>query len=376
MVRRARPQQHQSNGGAERAVRRLKESLAVLRAEMNQGGADVCFTEKGLSDVVTYIALSHNHFSKAHGTDFSPLEYSTQRKLSRPSFAMFGQSVLAELPSSMRAQSPNETRSIEASFAHSGLDTGPIVQGAVRIDGELVLKRFVARNVKAITPIAWNQTIGDQLFVALDGGQGPGEPLPVQPGVHVEPAAPDVQRPELPDSNVMQPIPEADIVEYPDGAPDDLDRDMKEADPSFRAPLQRKRQVESTSSQTRKPGELKILLDRTQVVHWFQRDHLCLECLRLRLPRVQDPRCRVAEQLDKETTIEAQNDILSAIIGTRSPNTTLKRVNALLAFYRWMVVNTEETFSPLSEAAAWAYVRNLSSTQAAPTRATSKIKYY
>ena len=55
---------------AERAVRRLKESLAVLRAEMNQGGADVCFTERGLHDVVTYIALSHNHFSKAHGTDF------------------------------------------------------------------------------------------------------------------------------------------------------------------------------------------------------------------------------------------------------------------------------------------------------------------
>ena len=169
-----------------------------------------------------------------------------------------GQSVLAELPSSMRAQSPNETRSIEASFVHSGLDTGPVVQGAVRIDGEFVLKRFVARNVKAITPIAWNQTIGGQLFSALDGGQGPGEPLPVQPGVHVEPPAPDVQRPELPDSNVMQPIPEDDIVEYPDGAPGDLVRDMKEADPSFRAPLQQKRQVESTTPQTRKPGELKI----------------------------------------------------------------------------------------------------------------------
>ena len=53
---------------------------------------------------------------------------------------MFGQTVLAELPSSMRAQSPNETRSVEAAFVHSGLDTGPVVQGAVRIDGELVLK--------------------------------------------------------------------------------------------------------------------------------------------------------------------------------------------------------------------------------------------
>ena len=111
---------------------------------MNQGGADVFFTERGLQDVATYIALSHNHFSKAHGTDFSPLEYSTQRKF----FAMFEQTVLAELPSSMRAQSPTETRSIEAAFVHSGLDTGPVVQGAVRIDGELVLKRFVARNVK------------------------------------------------------------------------------------------------------------------------------------------------------------------------------------------------------------------------------------
>eukprot|EP00435_Cladocopium_sp_Y103_P025396 s1103_g6.t1 len=51
LIRRARPQQHQSNGGAERAVRRLKESLAVLRAEMNEGGADICFTEKGLNEI-------------------------------------------------------------------------------------------------------------------------------------------------------------------------------------------------------------------------------------------------------------------------------------------------------------------------------------
>ena len=84
--------------------------------------------------------------------------------------------------------------------------------------------------------------------------------------------------------------------------------------------------------------------------------------------------CRVAEQLDKEQTVEAQNDILAAIIGTRSPNTTLKRVNALLAFYRWTVVAGEETFSPLSEASAWAYVRSLSVSQAAPTRATSFVQ--
>ena len=97
---------------------------------MNEGGADVCFTARGLSDVCTYMALSHNHFSHAHGSDFSPLEY-TQLKLSKPSFAMFGQSVLAELLDSLRAQSPNETRSIEACFCafkfrHRSCGTGCI----------------------------------------------------------------------------------------------------------------------------------------------------------------------------------------------------------------------------------------------------------
>eukprot|EP00435_Cladocopium_sp_Y103_P011490 s5888_g3.t1 len=95
---------------------------------------------------------------------------------------MFGQSVLAELPDSMRAQSPNETRSIEASFVHSDLDTGPVVQGALRIDGELVLKRFVARNLRPITPIAWNQIIGDQLFSEIASGAEGDVPAVDEPG--------------------------------------------------------------------------------------------------------------------------------------------------------------------------------------------------
>ena len=252
MVRRARPQQHQSNGGAERAVRRLKESLAVLRAEMNEGGADVCFTARGLTDVCMYIALSHNHFSKAHGSDFSPLEYSTQRKLSKPSFAMFGQTVLAELPDSLREQSPNETRSIEACFVHSGLDTGPVVQGALRIDGEMVLKRFVARNLRPITPIAWKHMIGDQLFVELEGADV--QPVEGQQQLHVQAPQnqPVIVAPAPPRSTVERPplehpqIHDArdDIVEYPDGAPGELVREMKESDPDYKA-LPKKRPSEA-----------------------------------------------------------------------------------------------------------------------------------
>ena len=44
--------------------------------------------------------------------------------------AMFGQAVIvAELPPRLQQLAPNETRSVEASFRRSGLNTGPIVQG-------------------------------------------------------------------------------------------------------------------------------------------------------------------------------------------------------------------------------------------------------
>ena len=105
----------------------------------------------------------------------------------------------------------------------------------------------------------WSQTIGDQLFFEIDGGQVQREPLPAREGIRIEPAAPNVERPKLPDANVEQLMHDSDdFVEYPDGAPGDLVRDMKESDPGFRAPVPRKRPVESAPSQPRKPGELKI----------------------------------------------------------------------------------------------------------------------
>ena len=82
VIRRAAPQQHQSIGGAERAVRELKESLAVLRADLNLQSVDIVFSEDGLTDVLTYCALCHNHFSRARGTEQSPLEMIAGKKLS------------------------------------------------------------------------------------------------------------------------------------------------------------------------------------------------------------------------------------------------------------------------------------------------------
>ena len=47
-IRRAAPQQHRSIGSAERTVRELKESFAVLRADLNAQGLDVMFSHENL----------------------------------------------------------------------------------------------------------------------------------------------------------------------------------------------------------------------------------------------------------------------------------------------------------------------------------------
>ena len=155
-IRRAAPQQHRSIGAAERAVRKLKESLAALRSDINKFGLDVRFSFPGLRDVVTYLALMNNHFGRAGGTDLSPLETSAGRSLSKPTVSLFGSLVIAEIRDSIRQYSPNETRSIEASYVHPGLGTGAAVEGFLRVNGQLELRRFYARNIRTVTPLQWN----------------------------------------------------------------------------------------------------------------------------------------------------------------------------------------------------------------------------
>ena len=169
-VRKSRNQQHQSLGYAERAVRRLRESLSVLRADMNTGGWDIRFDYDSLQEALTYVGLTHNHFGKSRESDFSPLELIAGRRLSKPVTALFGSTVLAELPSSLKKECPNETRQIECSYLHPGIVHGPIVQGKMRIDGQRYLARFAARNVRQITPISWKADLCDSFLQAFDIG--------------------------------------------------------------------------------------------------------------------------------------------------------------------------------------------------------------
>ena len=149
-IRRAAPQQHRSVGAAARTVRELKEAFSVLRADLNAQGLDVTFSHGNLVDVLTYLALCNNHFSTSRGSDRSPLEMVSGRKLSKQVCTLFGAQVLAEIPDSIRQHSPLSTRNVECTFIHMALERGPVVQGFIRVDGKAELMRFVARNIRAI----------------------------------------------------------------------------------------------------------------------------------------------------------------------------------------------------------------------------------
>ncbi len=166
-VRRAAPQQHRSIGGAERSVSKLKESLAVPRSDLNKQGYDIrCFD--GLRDVVTYLALMNNRFDRVGGANLSPLETSAGLQLSKPVVSMFGCLVIAEIPDSLRAYSPNETRSVEACCIHPGLGTGAAAEGMLRVGGQMQLRRFYARKVRQVSPLKWKYELRKSVVIPLE----------------------------------------------------------------------------------------------------------------------------------------------------------------------------------------------------------------
>ena len=85
-IRRAAPQQHRSIGSAERAVRELKESFSVLRADLNAQGLDVTFSHENLVDVLTYLALCNNHFSTSRGSDRRSIGNGFRKEVIQTSF--------------------------------------------------------------------------------------------------------------------------------------------------------------------------------------------------------------------------------------------------------------------------------------------------
>ena len=82
--------------------------------------------------------------------------------------------MLAEIPQGLSKHSSNEIPTIEAMYLQSGLGTGPVVQGKVRVNGEFQPKRFVARNLKPIHPVSWKLDLAGDLLVRVERAEAPG----------------------------------------------------------------------------------------------------------------------------------------------------------------------------------------------------------
>ena len=63
--------------------------------------------------------------------------------------------------------------------------------------------------------------------------------------------------------------------------------------------------------------------------------------------------------------------ILQAVVGTKSPNTVVKRANSLLSFLRWVAKQPERYENPFKEELVWEYFSWLQSVEAPATRASS-----
>ena len=177
---RAPPQQHEHVGGVERSVRRLKESMNVIRSDLNRQGLDVKFSGEPLKFLLQYLATMHNGMGRAPGSDLTPLESVVSRKLTKPVVTLFASTVLAELPDSVLKDLGTHPRSIEACFLFLTLDGAPVVQGLVRKQGSLVLQRFTARAIKPLLPLSWDPNLFRDVLAEL-GTDQPLKPRPAEP---------------------------------------------------------------------------------------------------------------------------------------------------------------------------------------------------
>ena len=73
----------------------------------------------------------------------------------------------------------------------------------------------------------------------------------------------------------------------------------------------------------------------------------------------------------EEQQLEVAKEIVSAVVGLRSPYTVVKRANSLLSFLRWCAKSKVLDTNPFSEKVVWQYFQDLKELGAPATRASS-----
>ncbi len=68
------------------------------------------------------------------------------------------------------------------------------------------------------------------------------------------------------------------------------------------------------------------------------------------------------------------DEVIRAVVGVKSHNTIMKRMNALLSYYRWHKINMEGTCHPIQEGQLWQYLRSMAEDGSAATKASSMVQ--
>ena len=162
-VTRAAPQSPETNGLAERCVRTLKETLVVLRMDLQTSGLDIQRTGAALHELVLYISHMSNMYVGVHGTTKTAREFLEGRKQQTPVTSSFGAVVLCELPDSVRDQRKTELpRFMEGAYLHPAFGS-KAHECIVSVDGEC--KRISPKSIKLVMPLRWEFSLVRSLFV-------------------------------------------------------------------------------------------------------------------------------------------------------------------------------------------------------------------
>ena len=84
-------------------------------------------------------------------------------------------------------------------------------------------------------------------------------------------------------------------------------------------------------------------------------------------------RSEVGRQLGDADDTEVEL-VLTSVMGVKSPNTILKRANALMMYYRWVSVNSSVPMVPFNESDVWHYVMEQNGVSRSTSRSQSLLQ--
>ena len=170
-IEKSAPQTPESTGGAERAVRVLKENLACISQDLLDDGFQLLVNRESIPYIVRYIAVMHNQHHKVFGGNRTPSQHVVGQDRQPFKSSMLGAVVFAEVPDSV--QSPSGSRFIPAAFlGYEFASRAPLVSGKVGQPGETSVKVFRAKSIKVLSKIVYAVDFCPFLLKINEEGQG------------------------------------------------------------------------------------------------------------------------------------------------------------------------------------------------------------